>query len=220
MDRRSWPWKKKASDKSILVIDSAADASHSQIDKEAIKKPKYVQISVEQYTHFTGLEEQIKSYDVQIKGYDVQVKTYENQVESYEEQVKDFEEQIDAYDEKVHEYEEQVQKLNEDVEDLNEKLSVANEEIVTKEALVKQHSKVAEDAVSGWEKADAEALALKNTLESVTLSKLTAEDRAAHLDGALKECMRQIRNLKKDHEVKLHDVALSKTKQIENDHGV
>lgn len=33
MDRRSWPWKKKASDKSILVIDSAADASHSQIDK-------------------------------------------------------------------------------------------------------------------------------------------------------------------------------------------
>ncbi|AEE32227.1 filament-like protein (DUF869) [Arabidopsis thaliana] len=215
MDRRSWPWKKKASDKSILVIDSAADASHSQIDKEAIKKPKYVQISVEQYTHFTGLEEQIKSYDVQIKGYDVQVKTYENQVESYEEQVKDFEEQIDAYDEKVHEYEEQVQKLNEDVEDLNEKLSVANEEIVTKEALVKQHSKVAEDAVSGWEKADAEALALKNTLESVTLSKLTAEDRAAHLDGALKECMRQIRNLKKDHEVKLHDVALSKTKQIE-----
>jgi len=117
--------------------------------QEAIKKPKYVQISVEQYTHFTGLEEQIKSYDVQIKGYDVQVKTYENQVESYEEQVKDFEEQIDAYDEKVHEYEEQVQKLNEDVEDLNEKLSVANEEIVTKEALVKQHSKVAEDAVSG-----------------------------------------------------------------------
>ncbi|CAE5959592.1 unnamed protein product [Arabidopsis arenosa] len=177
MDRRSWPWKKKASDKSILVIDSAADASHSQIEKEAIKKPKYVQISVEQYTHFT--------------------------------------EQIDAYDEKVHEYEEQVQKLNEDIADLNEKFSVANEEIVTKEALVKQHSKVAEDAVSGWEKADAEVLTLKNTLESVTLSKLTAEDRAAHLDGALKECMRQIRNLKKDHEVKLHDVALSKTKQIE-----
>ncbi|XP_010461587.1 PREDICTED: filament-like plant protein 6 isoform X1 [Camelina sativa] len=209
MDRRSWPWKKKGSDKSILVIDSAsADASHSQIEKESVKKPKYVQISVEQYTHFTGLEEQVKTYDVQIK-------SYEKQVETYEERVKDFEEQIDAYDEKVHEYEEQVQRLNEDVEDLNEKLSAANEEITTKEALVKQHSKVAEDAVSGWEKADAEALTLKNTLETVTLSKLTAEDRAAHLDGALKECMRQIRNLKKDHEVKLHDVALGKTKQIE-----
>lgn len=119
--------------------------------QETIKKPKFVQISVEQYTHFTGLEEQIKTYDVQIKSYDVQIKSYENQVETYEERVKDFEEQIDAYDEKVHEYDEQVQRMNEDIKDLNEKLSAANEEIVTKEALVKQHSKVAEDAVSGMQ---------------------------------------------------------------------
>lgn len=56
-------------------------------------------------------------------------------------------------------------------------------------------------------------MALKNHLESVTLSKLTAEDRAAHLDGALKECMRQIRNLKEDHEQKLQDFVLTKTKQ-------
>ncbi|CAH8367850.1 unnamed protein product [Eruca vesicaria subsp. sativa] len=223
MDRRSWPWKKKSSDKTTLVVDSAAaDTSHSQVEKDAVKKPKYVQISVEQYTHLTGLEEQIKTYDVEIKSYenrveayedqvksfeeqikthDVQIKSYESQVEAYEEQVKSFEEQIEAYDEQVQSYAEQVERLNED--------------IATKEALVKQHSKVAEDAVAGWEKADAEALTLKNTLESVTLSKLTAEDRAAHLDGALKECMRQIRNLKKDHEVNLHDVALSKSKQIE-----
>ncbi|CAH2035960.1 unnamed protein product [Thlaspi arvense] len=210
MDRRSWPWKKKSSDKTTLVVESAAaaDTSHSQVEKDAVKKPKYVQISVEQYTHLTGLEEQIKTYDVQIK-------SYESQVEAYEEQVKSFEEQIEAYDEQVQSYAEQVQRLNEDKEDLSEKLSAANEEITTKETLVKQHSKVAEDAVAGWEKADAEALTLKNTLESVTLSKLTAEDRAAHLDGALKECMRQIRNLKKDHEANLHDLALSKTKQME-----
>ncbi|CAA0841187.1 Filament-like plant protein 6 [Striga hermonthica] len=63
-----------------------------------------------------------------------------------------------------------------------------------------------------WEKAEAEAAALKNHLESVTLLKLTAEDRASHLDGALKECMRQIRNLKEDHEQKLHEVILSKQK--------
>ncbi|KAG2305154.1 hypothetical protein Bca52824_033805 [Brassica carinata] len=215
MDRRSWPWKKKSSDKTTLVVDSAADSSHSHVEKDVVKKQKYVQISVEQYTHLTGLEEQIKSYESQVeafedqvksfeeqnKTYDVQIKSYESQVEAYEEQIKSFEEQIEAYDEKVQSYAEQVERLN--------------EEIATKEALVKQHSKVAEDAVAGWEKADAEALTLKNTLESVTLSKLTAEDRAAHLDGALKECMRQIRNLKKDHEVNLHDAALSKTKQIE-----
>ena len=68
---------------------------------------------------------------------------------------------------------------------------------------------------TGWEKAEAEALSLKNHLESVTLLKLTAEDRASHLDGALKECMRQIRNLKEEHEQKLHEVVVNKTKQID-----
>ncbi|CAK9148262.1 unnamed protein product [Ilex paraguariensis] len=66
---------------------------------------------------------------------------------------------------------------------------------------------------TGWEKAEAEAAAIKNHLESVTLLKLSAEDRASHLDGALKECMRQIRNLKEEHEQKLHEVVLTKTKQ-------
>lgn len=56
---------------------------------------------------------------------------------------------------------------------------------------------------------------MKNHLESVTLLKLTAEDRASHLDGALKECMRQIRNLKEEHEQKLHEVVVNKTKQFE-----
>ncbi|KAE9454799.1 hypothetical protein C3L33_13313, partial [Rhododendron williamsianum] len=63
--------------------------------------------------------------------------------------------------------------------------------------MVKRHANVAEEAVSGdaylgtlrWEKAEAEALTLKNHLESVTLLKLMAEVRASHLDGALKECM-------------------------------
>lgn len=68
---------------------------------------------------------------------------------------------------------------------------------------------------SGWEKAESEAVSLKNHLESVTLLKLTAEDRASHLDGALKECMRQIRNLKDEHEQKLQEVVLTKTKQCD-----
>lgn len=65
---------------------------------------------------------------------------------------------------------------------------------------------------AGWEKADAEAAALKNNVESVTLLKLTAEDRASHLDAALKERVRQIRDLKEDHDLKLQEVILSKTK--------
>ncbi|PHT29088.1 hypothetical protein CQW23_31313 [Capsicum baccatum] len=69
-------------------------------------------------------------------------------------------------------------------------------EMTNKENLGKQCAKVAEEAVSGWEKAESEAVTLKNHLESITLLKLTAEDRASHLDGALKECMRQIDQVK------------------------
>lgn len=71
------------------------------------KKPNYVQISVESYSHLTGLEDQVKTYK------------------------------------------EQVQTLEEQIKELDENLSTANSEITTKENLVKQHMKVAEEAVSG-----------------------------------------------------------------------
>ncbi|GMJ07010.1 Trichome Cell Shape 1 [Hibiscus trionum] len=182
MDRR-WPWKKKSSDradKAAAAAAAEADAAAATLasaaaltDQDTYQKPKYVQISMDSYSHLTGLENQVKIYEGR------------------------------------------VQTLEDEITDLNEKLSAANAEITTKEDLVKQHTKVAEEAVSGWEKAEAEALALKNHLESVTLLKLTAEDRASHLDGALKECMRQIRNLKEEHEQKLQDVINSKNKQCE-----
>ncbi|KAF8405349.1 hypothetical protein HHK36_010253 [Tetracentron sinense] len=174
MDRRSWPWKKKSSEKTVTektvaASDSAAASlasAGSQGDQDNYNKVSYVQISMESYAHLTGLEDQVKT-------------------------------------------------LEDQVNDINEKLSSAHSEVTTKENMVKQHAKVAEEAVSGWEKAEAEALALKNQLESITLLKLTAEDRASHLDGALKECMRQIRNVKEEHEQKLHEIILTKTKQWE-----
>ncbi|KAI4316912.1 hypothetical protein L6164_024841 [Bauhinia variegata] len=126
---------------------------------------------------------------------------------------------LTGLEDQVKAYEEKAQSLEDEIKDLNEKLSAANSEMTTKENLVKQHAKVAEEAVSGWEKAEAEALALKNHLETVTLSKLTAEDRATHLDGALKECMRQIRTLKEEHEQKIQEVALTKTKQLDKIKG-
>jgi uncharacterized protein YlxW (UPF0749 family) len=52
-------------------------------------------------------------------------------------------------EDQVKTYEEKVQTLEDEITELNEKLSAANSEITTKEALVKQHAKVAEEAVSG-----------------------------------------------------------------------
>ncbi|CAA7399636.1 unnamed protein product [Spirodela intermedia] len=170
MDRRSWPWKKKSSDKSVSA-DSAAVSSASSVgnqgDEDKSKDSDYVRISKEIHTHFMKLEDQVHVLDNQSKA-------------------------------------------------LNEKLSTAQADLLAKDNLVNQHIKVAEEAVSGWEKAEAEALALKNQLESVTLQRLTAEDRAAHLDGALKECMKQIRLVKEESEQQLHDVIFAKTQQWEN----
>ncbi|MCL7025976.1 hypothetical protein MKW94_001732 [Papaver nudicaule] len=191
MDRRSWPWKKKSSEKTAekavekpaLVQDTSNVTLASAVSRESQdipKKQNYVQISVESYAHMTELEEEVKTMNDQVTTLD-----------------------------------EEVQALKEEVNTLNEKLSVAQSELITKENLVKQHSKVAEEAVSGWEKAETEAATLKNQLESVMLSKLTAENRASHLDGALKECMRQIRNQKDEHDKKLHEVILNKTIQCD-----
>lgn len=50
------------------------------------------------------------------------------------------------------ESEDKVKVLEENGKVLNEKLSAAQSEITTKDALVKQHAKVAEEAVSGAHK--------------------------------------------------------------------
>lgn len=75
--------------------------------QDGYKKPSYVQISVETYSHLTGLEDQVKTRD------------------------------------------EQIQTLEGEIKELNEKLSAAQSEMTTKDNLVKQHAKVAEEAVSG-----------------------------------------------------------------------
>ncbi|MED6181408.1 hypothetical protein PIB30_019124 [Stylosanthes scabra] len=105
--------------------------------------------------------------------------------------------------------------LEDQVKALEDKLSAAYSELNNKDNLVKQHATVAEEAVSGWEKADAQVASLRCQLKSVTVSKLVVEDRALHLEGALNECMKQIRTVKEDSEQKLQELILVKSQQWE-----
>ncbi|KAL2652872.1 hypothetical protein R1flu_021000 [Riccia fluitans] len=98
---------------------------------------------------------------------------------------------------------------------LSDKLSVAITEITAKETLVKQHAKVAEEAVSGWEKAEAEAAALKQQMDLLMEQKLATEDRVSHLDGALKECMKQLRHVREDQEQRIHETMVIKTREYD-----
>ncbi|KAA3453801.1 filament-like plant protein [Gossypium australe] len=95
---------------------------------------------------------------------------------------------------------------------LTEKLSAALVNISAKEDLVKQHSKVAEEAIAGWENAENEVVVLKQKLEASIQQNLTLEDRVSHLDGALKECVRQLRQAREEQEEKISE-AIAKTSQ-------
>uniref|UniRef100_A0A7N0U2H6 Filament-like plant protein 3 n=1 Tax=Kalanchoe fedtschenkoi TaxID=63787 RepID=A0A7N0U2H6_KALFE len=103
-----------------------------------------------------------------------------------------------------------------DIKSLKEKLDSALSQIKLKEDSVKQHAKVAEEAVSGWEKAENEVLAMRQQLEAVTQKNLALEDRMGHLDGALKECVRQLRQAKEEQDQLINDAVCKKTQEWES----
>ncbi|XP_050230229.1 filament-like plant protein isoform X2 [Mercurialis annua] len=106
--------------------------------------------------------------------------------------------------------------VNVSIKTLTERLSAALVNVSAKDDLVKQHSKVAEEAVAGWEKAENEVAALKKQLEAVIRQNSVLEDRASHLDGALKECVRQLRQARDEQEEKVHETVAKKTGEWES----
>lgn len=69
----------------------------------------------------------------------------------------------------------------------------------------------------GWEKAENEVSVLKKQLETVTLRNSFLEDRVTHLDGALKECVRQLRQTREEHEANIQDAVAEKNHELESD---
>ncbi|KAH9621893.1 hypothetical protein KSS87_019082 [Heliosperma pusillum] len=98
---------------------------------------------------------------------------------------------------------------------LREKLSAALLNVSIKDELVKQHSKVAEEAVLGWEKAEKETAALKHQLYAAVESKSALEARVSHLDEALKECVRQLRLGREEQEMSITQAVAERTVNLE-----
>ncbi|XP_010674375.2 filament-like plant protein 3 [Beta vulgaris subsp. vulgaris] len=105
---------------------------------------------------------------------------------------------------------------NDGVKILTEKLSAAAATISAKEELVKQHAKVAEEAVTGWEKAENEAVILKQQLDAAMKKNSSLEDRVIHLDGALKECLRQLRQVREEQDEKIQEAMSKKSQDTES----
>lgn len=158
MDRRSWPWRKRSSERIISTVEHG-DALPTQ----------------------KACEEQ-----------DVKEKVLENSDETESPLV-----------------------LVNKVKGLNEKLSASLAESNAKDDLVRHLSKDAEEAVSGWETAKAEAISLKQELESALQQRYAAEDRVSHLDGALKECMQHLRFVREEKEQAIHDAVMKKARELD-----
>lgn len=105
------------------------------------------------------------------------------------------------------------EETNDSVKRPTEKLSAGFSD---KDDLVKQHAKVAEEAVAGWEKAENEVAILKQQLDSTIQQNSALKDQLSHLDGALKECVRQLRQSREDQEQKVQQAVLNKTNELES----
>ncbi|KAF8404087.1 hypothetical protein HHK36_008967 [Tetracentron sinense] len=108
------------------------------------------------------------------------------------------------------------EEVSDSVQSLTEKLRAALLNIGAKEDLVKQHARVAEEAVSGWEKAEDEVVDLKQQLEVAAQKNTTLEDQVGHLDGALKECVRQLRQAREEQEQKIHEAVVKRKREWES----
>ncbi|XWS44633.1 hypothetical protein CRYUN_Cryun15aG0064900 [Craigia yunnanensis] len=166
MDRRSWLWRRKSTERSPGETDSSGGSISSHSERFFDE-----QVSV---THSS------KSLEVTSKAVPI--------------------------DEEV----------NDNVRSLTENLSAALMNISAKEDLVKQHAKVAEEAVSGWEKAENDVLALKQQLDAAIKKNAALEDRVGHLDGALKECVRQLRQGREEQERKIQEAVSKKCHEWES----
>ncbi|RVW61226.1 Filament-like plant protein 7 [Vitis vinifera] len=100
-------------------------------------------------------------------------------------------------------------------ENLNEKLAAVVDESKTKDDLVTKYARMAEEAIAGREKAEAEALSLKQELDEALNLGVAAKERLSHLDAALKQCMQQLTSLKEEQEQRIRDAVMKTLREFE-----
>ncbi|CAL9089920.1 unnamed protein product [Musa acuminata var. zebrina] len=105
--------------------------------------------------------------------------------------------------------------LERSLEDLNEQLSSVRTESNAKDDLLAKQAKVTEEAIAGWEKAEAQALYLKQQLDDALFQKKSAEERVIETDVALKECMQQLRVVKQDQQLFINNAAFKISREQE-----
>ncbi|KAL6905559.1 hypothetical protein ACP4OV_003160 [Aristida adscensionis] len=205
MDRASWLWKRKSSDKSPGQNDSSMSASlHSEqcSDDQDILRPVSNNASSchgqsPQASSRSGEDDRQEAGVT--KSLNGKLAAVLNMNDSSPQHGQSSEPHISSSS--------RDDDVKETIKSLNDKLSAALLTISAKEDLVKQHAKVTEEAVAGWEQAEAEVTTLKRLLEVSSQKNASLEDQVSHLDKALKECVRQLRLAREEQEDKIREIA-------------
>ncbi|WCJ31235.1 hypothetical protein M5689_012742 [Euphorbia peplus] len=106
-------------------------------------------------------------------------------------------------------------KLEKDLKSSNDKLSSCLSECNTKDGIVNKHVKMAEEAMAGWEDAEAKAATLKQELDVVIQRTAAGEERLNHLEAALKESVQQLHFVREEQERRVHDAVMKASTQFE-----
>ncbi|QCD81609.1 Filament-like plant protein [Vigna unguiculata] len=112
------------------------------------------------------------------------------------------------------------EELEKDLKRLNNKLDSALSDCNAKNELVKKQTKVAQEAMAGLKKAETEVLSMKQDLDEALQQRIVYEERVAHLDGALKECMQQLRFVREEQEQRIHDAVMKASREFEKERMV
>ncbi|XP_009367334.2 filament-like plant protein 7 [Pyrus x bretschneideri] len=122
---------------------------------------------------------------------------------------------VKGNEEEVEAHQAEKAELENNLKALSDKLASALSECNSKDALVKKHAKMAQDAVQGWEKVEANAGFLKHELDKSFQVRAAGEERIAQLDEALKDCMQQLRFVREEQEQRVHEAMMKASREFE-----
>lgn len=98
---------------------------------------------------------------------------------------------------------------------LNENLASVLCELNAKDELLAQHAKMAEEANTDREKAEAEAVALKQELDKALEQKTDSNERLTQLNAALKESMQQLTSVREEQDQRIRDAVMKTSTELE-----
>ncbi|OIV93869.1 hypothetical protein TanjilG_05572 [Lupinus angustifolius] len=109
------------------------------------------------------------------------------------------------------------EELEKDMKRVNDKLALALHDCNAKDELVRKQTKIAQEAMAGWEKADAEVLSMKKDHGEALQQRLVYEERVAHLERALNDCMQQLSFVREEQGQRIHDAVMKTSNEFEKE---